>query len=352
VAAHVSQEVLAEKGSVPGSKRSGPTLKEAIAESIRLSRQRDYVRKDSASRAGLFLAWMDDHFPKVALWHELKPYMVQEWVRNMESRGLAHFTVRNHLRPILAAWKWVHENYPEAVKSLPKIRLSSPSAREIECLEPAEVKALLGYLEDREPDLYCMACLQALAGLRTLEASSLRRQDVALQRGTVRVTDTGYHKPKTAGSERIIPVCSEVLQALAGWMNSQKVIPATGELFLTRLGTHWTPSGLNHRWAKKSGGVLLKAARETGIPRLAEVQPHRLRSSFATMAGRLGVPDRLLKAYLGHSPGDVLGEHYRKITLAELGMVSSLMNGWQTLEDGRSDWNNSGHLRETAPVTG
>jgi integrase len=211
-----------------------------------------------------------------------------------------------------------------------------------------------------------MACLQALAGLRTLEAAALRRQDIDLAKGTVRVTDTGLHKPKTAGSERIIPVCSEVVKALASWMNGQKVIRASGELFLTRLGTHWTADGLFHRWAKKPippdpinpkkkgrpGGVLHRVAKETGKARLAEVQPHRLRSSFATMAGRLGCPDRLLKAYLGHSPGDTLGQHYRVISTAELELVSEAMNGWRNLEKGASTWKECGNSEEAASVTG
>ena len=50
------------------------------------------------------------------------------------------------------------------------------------------------------------------------------------------------------------------------------------------------------------------------------------------MAGRLGVPDRLLKAYLGHSSGDMLGDHYRQIDPAELRTVSGLMEGWRAAQ--------------------
>lgn len=199
-----------------------------------------------------------------------------------------------------------------------------------------------------------------------LEVAALRRQDIDLANGIVRVTDTGFHKPKTAASNRIIPVCSEVLNTLSEWMDGQKVIPASGELFLTRLGTHWTEGALSHRWSKmpippdpnnkkkrgRPGGARFQAAKETGIVRLGEVQPHGLRSAFATMAGRLGVPDRLLKSYLGHVPGDVLGVHYRKITLAEMGLVSSRTEGWRNLVDGESVWQHSGNHEEAAIATG
>ena len=53
--------------------------------------------------------------------------------------------------------------------------------------------------------------------------------------------------------------------------------------------------------------------------------------AFATLAGRLDVRDRILKAYLGHSSGDVLGGHYRRIGLDELRSVSDAMNGWRAV---------------------
>jgi len=47
-----------------------------------------------------------------------------------------------------------------------------------------------------------------------LDAAALRAQDVDLDAGTVTVTDTGHHKPKTRNSCRTIPVCTEDLDAL------------------------------------------------------------------------------------------------------------------------------------------
>ena len=346
IASHLSQEALSEKGFIPGRKKACPTVKEALLESIRLSRQRDYVKTDSTKRANLFTTWLEKRFPKVEVWSDLKPFVLQEYIRDMEARGLSHYSVRNNLRPVKAAWHFVYQNYPEAVRPLPMIRQASSPPRGIECLEPAEVRALLDWLRGKHPDLWAMASLQALAGLRVLEAASLRRQDIDLAKGTVTVTDTGHHVPKNRGSYRTLPVCAEVLEALAEAMNRQKVIPSTGELFLSRLGTPWTVTSLYHRWKKKPteakspkgkpdrGGVLYLAAKETGIAKLAGMEPHSLRAAFATMASRLEVPDRLLKSYLGHTPGDVLGEHYRVIGLDDLRLVSSLMNGWRTLSEG------------------
>lgn len=364
MAAHISQEALAEKGFIPGRKRSGPSIREALAEAIRLSRRRDHVRKETGRLAGKFMDWLRKSYPRVEAWADLKPYMIEEYVRGLEASGKAHDTVRLHLAPLKMAWRFAAENFPDVIHPLPKVRLAAQRRREVMCLEPSEVKVLLDWLKANEGDLWVMASLQALAGLRMLEVTALRRQDVDIVRGTVRVTDTGFHKPKTAGSERIIPVCSEVIEALCDWMNRQSVIPATGELFLSRRGNLWSSGILGHRWKKKPvvarppkvrgtpGGVLYRVAKETGIARLAEIPPHRLRSSFATIAGRLGVPDRLLKAYLGHCPGDVLGEHYRIISVSELGLVSSRMDEWRSLEDGKCVWQLPGIPERISSATG
>jgi len=64
------------------------------------------------------------------------------------------------------------------------------------------------------------------------------------------------------------------------------------------------------------------------MPHLRQVPARKLRASFETMASRLGAPDRLLRSYMGHSPGDILGCHYRRIDMDELRAVSDAMNGW------------------------
>jgi len=180
-------------------------------------------------------------------------------------------------------------------------------------------------MKTNAPDLWPIACLQALAGLHVYEAMALRAQDVDLNAGTVTVTDTGHHKPKTRDSFRAIPICNEVAQALRAALTGQTVRPASRELFTNRKGNLWVKNAIGLCWRR----TLRRAARDLGMARLTEVPPRKLRAAFSTMAGRLKVPDRLLKAYLGHSSGDVLGGHYRRIDLDELRLVSEAMNGWR-----------------------
>jgi integrase len=207
--------------------------------------------------------------------------------------------------------------------------------------------------------------LQALCGLRVLEAAALRVQDVDLKAGTVTVTDTGHHKPKTRDSYRTIPVCSEALAALRHAIDGQKVRPTNGEIFTNQKGHRWVKDALTLRWGRTlahaaaepkrikregTGKPLTLNPHGLGMARLGAIPARKLRAAFATMAGQLGAPDRLLKAYLGHSSGDMLGGHYRRIDLDELRLVSGLMNGWREAAKNGDARKDSGNIPDKQAV--
>ena len=73
--------------------------------------------------------------------------------------------------------------------------------------------------------------------------AALRFQDVEFERRTVQVTDTGRHKPKPRNSYRVIPVCDDVMGVLRSTITTQKIKPASGELFTTQAGALWTLNG-------------------------------------------------------------------------------------------------------------
>ncbi len=266
--------------------------------------------------------------------------MVEGYIRQCERKGLARDSIRLRLEPIKAAWKRAHADYPELVKAPPALKLAAPPRREIECLDAGEVVRILDWLNAHAPALWPMACLQALAGLRVLEAAALRAQDVNFEARTVTVTDTGRHKPKTRDSFRTIPVCDEVIEALKVALTGQEIRPATGEVFTNKDGNLWTLDGLSHRWMF----TLRRAALALDMPRLARIPARKLRAAFATMASKAGAQDRILKAYLGHSSGDMLGGHYRRIGMDELRLVSGLMSAWRNAEKEADARKESGNI--------
>ncbi len=319
LAEQLAMDALNSRGYIPGKRL--PTIAEALAEAIELSGARPHVRKEYARMGLLFGDWLAEQHASVKRWDQLRPAMVQRYVRQLEEAGRARDTVRLRLFVIKMAWRYMAENYPETIRPLPRIQMAAPVRQVIECLELAEAGALLEWLREKSPDLWPMACLQALAGLRMLEASALRVQDVDLEAGLVTVTDTGVHKPKTRDSWRTIPVCRPVREALKAAIAGQKIRPASGEIFTRRNGKLWTMVSLSSRWCS----TLPRAAKELGLPRLAQVPARKLRATFATSSGRLGANDRLLKGYMGHAAGDVLGSHYRRIETEELKSIAGLI---------------------------
>jgi integrase len=339
MADHLTRRAYQGKGYLAGQQKA-PSLEEGIVQAVRLSAARAECKTDYLRRARFFLVYMAEHYPAVHTWGDVRSGMVESYLRTCEETGLAYDSIRLRLVPVKLTWRRMYQDWPELVRPVPRLRLAAPPRREVTCLDAIELATLLEWLKGHIPALWPMACLQGLAGLRMQEASSLRVQDVDFEAKTVKVCDTGRHRPKTRDSYRTIPVCHDVVEALRWALAHQKVRPATGELFTNRSGNTWERGQLSHRWSKAirqaarelrdaDCGSEQYAERNRRAERLASIPARKLRAAFATLASRLGAQDRILKAYLGHSAGDMLGGHYRQIGMDELRVVSDLMNGWQ-----------------------
>ena len=123
-------------------------------------------------------------------------------------------------------------------------------------------------------------------------------------------------------------------------MSRQTVRPATGEIFVNNNGNLWVKDALSLRWRR----TLPRAAQETGVDRIAQIPARKLRAAFATMVTRLGVSEYLLKPYLGHSPGDILGNHYRRVDLEDLRIIADRMDGWRSPATASASWRHSQDL--------
>lgn len=363
MAKNLTRRAYQGKGYLAGQNKT-PTVAEGISEALALTNTLKTTRDERIRWAKKFVLWLGEHYPAVKTWNQMRPVHLQAYVVALERDGKAFDTVRLKVAPIKLAWRYMAENYPEQVKPLSRVKLASPPPREIECLDVDELAVLLVWLRVNKPDLWPMACLQGLAGLRMLEAAALRVQDVDLEAHTVTITETPTHKPKTGTSWRTIPVCDDVVTALKIAIAGQKIRPATGEIFTNEDGELWSRTALGHRWTY----TLRRAARdlfqiEDGKDELTDEQKRRkarllsiparkLRAAFATMAGRLGAPDRLVKAYMGHSSGDILGGHYRRIELNELRSISDLMKGWRMVEKAGAVRKDSGNIPESQIANG
>lgn len=197
VAATVSTSALSERGFLPGKQTALPTIHEALAEGIKLSRQRPQIRKASCNHSSHFERWIKERFRGVKSWDQLQPRMIQAYVVDMEERGLAPDTVKNRLKPVKAAWRLMAENFPDRVRPLPRIRLATPKPTTVEILTPFEVSLYLDFLRVTDRYLHAFETTRFLCGLRMLETAALRAHDVDFESGVLTITETPSHIPKT-----------------------------------------------------------------------------------------------------------------------------------------------------------
>jgi hypothetical protein len=72
------------------------------------------------------------------------------------------------------------------------------------------------------------------------------------------------------------------------------------------------------------------ARRACGIEALRGYQQRWFRACFASACRSMHVDRGLLKTYLGHSQGDILGEHYERVGLEQLRaeIVAAIEKWW------------------------
>lgn len=123
------------------------------------------------------------------------------------------------------------------------------------------------------------------AGLRVGELTQLRKDQVDLKVGYVRVFGKG-------GKERIVPIGERAKWAVEAYLGKRKQTPASVKaLFISNKGT---PMSAVQFWR-----LLGDAAKKAGLSKT--VSPHILRHSFASHLVQNGADLRAVQEMLGHS---------------------------------------------------
>ncbi len=179
-----------------------------------------------------------------------------------------------------------------------RIRLekSSVSTREI---RPATLGELEVIVEALPPRLRLLALLTAWCALRRGEVLELRRKDLDLRAGTLRIdravqwiaNEVVIGTPKSAAGTRTVTIPPHLLPVVEAHVAT--FVPKDREalLFTGRDGTtRVTPTALQGAWSKARAA----AGRE-------DLRLHDLRHTGATMAAMAGATLAELQARLGHS---------------------------------------------------
>jgi integrase/recombinase XerC len=144
------------------------------------------------------------------------------------------------------------------------------------------------------------------SGLRVGELLSLRREDLSLEEGTVRVTGKGR-------KVRIVPLGRKAAEALRGYLATRGSrastggSPPSGGLFRNMRG-----GGLT---ARSVARILAAALKRAGVGR--HLSPHGIRHTFATHLLESGADLRAIQEMLGHASLSTT-QRYARVNVSHL----------------------------------
>lgn len=260
------------------------TVAQFVRESIRFSDatldRYERILLSLASRAPTLLA--------------LDAPMVRAYAGDRHAAGLAPRTLRQELGAIRALCRWAIKaglrtddptlavDWPPVPKSHPR-GLSQPQLRQlIVALENPPRRR--GYSRWQHERNRLAVLLMLYAGLRLMEAASLRWEDVDLEAGVLYVV-LGKGK-----KDRVVPLHVDLAEALARW---RRVSGGRGYVVVTRRGGPLDEDTMPHiyaRWLPSLGVYGCNA--------------HRLRRTCANELRRAGADIRDIQEILGHASSE------------------------------------------------
>ncbi len=224
-----------------------------------------------------------------------------------QPKGLSAKTVRNINQVISSAMdlavaqKIILEN-PTNACSLPRVE-----HKEMQTISAEQLQAFLE--EAKRSGVYEMYYIELSTGLRRGELLGLKREDIDMQQGIIRVRrqvsridGKVVEAPlKTKNSYRAVtisPQAVEVLKAQKAKTNDEYVFPSPN-------GGPISPDSVNN--------LLHRVLDRAGIPR---VRFHDMRHTFATLALQNGVDIKTVSGMLGHFSAGFTLDTYAHVTTA------------------------------------
>ncbi|WP_019009560.1 tyrosine-type recombinase/integrase [Deinococcus aquatilis] len=207
----------------------------------------------------------------------------------LEERGLAAGGIHAHVRSLKSLFGWAKRE--ELLLTDPSVRLERPTlpGRRLPSMTNECVAKLLKAAKSTAQPLRDTAMLLTFfdTGIRLEELITLRRDDVKVDRGVLRVIGKG-------DKERAVPIGTRALTAINAYVVRERSLQHAGvaELFVSRRGLPMTRSCVSL--------LLKRLSLVSGFER-AQTTPHTFRRGFAVEFLRNGGDVFTLQQILGHS---------------------------------------------------
>jgi integrase/recombinase XerC len=219
-------------------------------------------------------------------WSGCRPHDVRDWVARLSRRGASPRTIQRALSALRAFFSYLERegvvsSNPAASVRPPKGRRRLPGV-----LDTDQAAQLLDFHPESATALRDRAMFELLygSGLRLSELTALRRSDLDLDNGFVRVLGKGR-------KARQVPLGSHSVRALEAYFRSRGTVAPEDAAFVGRGERAISPRTVQQR------------LKRVAIARLGSdaVHPHMLRHSFASHLLESSGDLRAVQELLGHS---------------------------------------------------
>jgi len=225
---------------------------------------------------------------EIIQWQSITQRDARDFVADLRRRGLAPRSVQRMLSAARGLFRYLSREHQVKVSPFQGLRAPKSGRKLPQSLSPDQVTLLLAA---RSNDLLAVrdrAIMELFysSGLRLSELVSLRREDIDLADGLVRVKGKG-------GKVREVPVGRHARDAMNDWLNASREFRKHEQtaIFVSRLGKKMSVRTVQQRiamWARRQG---------LDLP----VHPHMLRHSFASHLLESSGDLRAVQELLGHA---------------------------------------------------
>ena len=246
--------------------------------------------------------------------------LADSWTRE----GASASTVQNRLDPLRAICRRALRRGMLSVDPTEHLELRAPRGRRDRIAAPGEAAELLGFLSGVTRVVFASAMY---AGLRRGELRALRRSDVDLAAGVVRVRrgwddEEGEQDGKSEAAARDVPVLAPLRPLLAERLLG---LPAVGDplVFGRSAGVPFAKSSLSERarsaWARENRRRVAERVRSGGPVLLVPIGLHEARHTCASTFIAAGANPKVVQRIMGHATIHMTFDRYGHLFPGDLG---------------------------------